>query len=254
MIKRRRTKIDTEEIIEIFKKTHGDFYDYSEVKYTTMHGKVIITCPLHGKFEQAPNDHFRGQSCPACGRIRTNTVRTNTTENFIKQAKEVHGEKYDYSKTIYGKNALTSIPIICPIHGQFLQTPNNHVSGKAGCLKCGIENQDRINMGVNRLKWISMCKDKEAILYILNIETEDDSFYKIGMTSQSIKRRVSSFKLKCKYTVLLEFKSTNAELIFDLEKTLLKHHKPHKYVPITVFDGSSECFTKIDFEFIKENT
>lgn len=61
--------------------------------------------------------------------------RIRTTEDFIKKAKEIHGDKYDYSKTIY-VDAKTKVIITCKIHGDFLQNPHNHISNKSGCPKC----------------------------------------------------------------------------------------------------------------------
>ena len=58
----------------------------------------------------------------------------NTLENFIEKAKKIHGDKYDYSKVEYVNNR-TKVCIICPEHGEFWQTPNNHLMGK-GCSKC----------------------------------------------------------------------------------------------------------------------
>ena len=60
------------------------------------------------------------------------------TISFIEAAKAIHGDKYDYSKVEY-VNAKTKVCIICPIHGEFWQTPNNHTNKtKAkGCPKCG---------------------------------------------------------------------------------------------------------------------
>jgi len=58
-----------------------------------------------------------------------------TTEVFISRAREVHGNKYDYSKTVYTK-ALEKIKIICPEHGAFMQIASSHMSG-SGCTKCG---------------------------------------------------------------------------------------------------------------------
>ena len=58
-----------------------------------------------------------------------------TTEDFISKAREVHGDKYDYSKTEYVNNK-TPICIICPEHGEFKQTPYPHLRG-CGCAKCG---------------------------------------------------------------------------------------------------------------------
>ena len=57
-----------------------------------------------------------------------------TNEIFIQRAKEVHGDVYDYSKVEYTSKNL--IKIICKVHGEFMQKPNNHLSGQ-GCKLCG---------------------------------------------------------------------------------------------------------------------
>lgn len=59
-----------------------------------------------------------------------------TTEDFVKKAKEIHGNKYDYSKVDY-VNKSTKVCIICPIHGEFWQRPHNHIHSKQGCPECG---------------------------------------------------------------------------------------------------------------------
>lgn len=61
-----------------------------------------------------------------------------TTNSFIEKAKKIHGDKYIYSKVKY-KNTREKIIIICSKHGEFLQKPNNHITGR-GCLKCRNEN------------------------------------------------------------------------------------------------------------------
>ena len=60
-----------------------------------------------------------------------------TTEQFIEEAKKIHGNKFDYSKVEY-INARTKVCIICPKHGEFWQTPDSHLRGR-GCKKCGVE-------------------------------------------------------------------------------------------------------------------
>ena len=60
-----------------------------------------------------------------------------TTESFIKKAKEIHGDKYDYSNVVY-KKAREKVIIICPKHGEFVQTPNSHLNGN-GCPHCKSE-------------------------------------------------------------------------------------------------------------------
>ena len=57
-----------------------------------------------------------------------------TLDEWIDKARSVHGDKYDYSKVVY-VNKETPVEIICPVHGSFMQIPNNHIRGK-GCAKC----------------------------------------------------------------------------------------------------------------------
>lgn len=56
---------------------------------------------------------------------------------FIERSIIIHNNKYNYCNIRY-INARTSVEIICPLHGEFHQTPSNHLSGK-GCKQCGIE-------------------------------------------------------------------------------------------------------------------
>ena len=136
-------KLTTEEFIKRAKEVHGYKYDYSKVEYKSSHTKVTIICPEHGEFEQKPSNHLNGQGCSRCGLENRSELRRCTIEDFIKKAKTVHGDKYDYSKVDY-KSARTKVTIICPDHGEFEQSPNNHLLGQ-GCLNCG-----RISMADNR--------------------------------------------------------------------------------------------------------
>jgi hypothetical protein len=124
----------TKSIIKEFKKVHGNKYDYSKVKYVDWKTKVIIICKEHGEFEQNPNNHLYGKGCSKCA-----GVMKSSTPEFIKKAKKVHGNKYDYSKFKYVDWKTKGI-IICPIHGKFEQTPNGHLNGR-GCPQCGIESR-----------------------------------------------------------------------------------------------------------------
>ena len=125
------------EIIELSRKVHGDKYDYSLIKeYKNDRIKYPIKCNVCGNvFYQAFNNHIKGkQGCPICGRKKTEDARRSDVETFIKLAKEVHNNKYDYSKVEY-INSRTPVKIICPEHGDFWQRPDNHLSG-AGCPSC----------------------------------------------------------------------------------------------------------------------
>jgi hypothetical protein len=113
---------------------HNNEYDYSLVQYANNYTKVKITCKKHGVFEQTPHNHLNGQGCPKCGKIKNHLSIILTNIEFIEKTKVIHGDKYDYSLVEY-VDSKTNIKIICPIHGIFEQTPNDHLSNK-GCSKC----------------------------------------------------------------------------------------------------------------------
>ena len=123
--------MDTELFVKKAKGIHGDTIDYSNVDYKNSLTKVELICKKCGRtFHQNPNNHLSGQGCPYCnGKPKSNT------EDFIKRAKRVHGDKYDYSNVDY-QNAKTLVEIRCKDCGNvFLQRPNNHLNGQ-GCNKC----------------------------------------------------------------------------------------------------------------------
>lgn len=124
-------KLTTEEFIKKARKVHGDKYDYSKVEYLYNKTEVCIICREHGEFWQKPKNHLGGYGCPICsGRKKMRTI------DFIKRAKQVHGNKYDYSKAEY-KGNTEKVCIICPEHGEFMQRAGHHLRG-VGCSKCGI--------------------------------------------------------------------------------------------------------------------
>lgn len=143
-------KLTQEKFIERAREVHGDKYDYSKVNYVGAETKVCIICPKHGEFWQTPHRHLRGDRCPMCSK----RARLNT-EEFIRRAKEIHGNKYDYSKVEYVNNN-TKVCIICPEHGEFWQTPISHFAGN-GCPSCGALSTGR-KKRTTRDKFIEMAK------------------------------------------------------------------------------------------------
>lgn len=127
-------KDNTASFIQKARNKHGMKYDYSKVEYVNSHEKVCITCPKHGEFWQTPTNHLSGRGCNCCKKESLSSLKSSTKSAFLKKAILVHGMKYDYSNVDYINNH-TKVRIICPKHGEFLQTPNSHLSGK-GCPKC----------------------------------------------------------------------------------------------------------------------
>jgi hypothetical protein len=203
-------------LLQEFRDTHGEEYDYSLItNYINMNTPVQIICRIHGSFFQNPNNHKNGSRCPGCSINSRVSIRRKTKENFVKEAenifginvydyslfnyvnnntpseikcikcnisfpkrpgahlkgegclhckkkeikklymenglnkflrkaKEIHGDRYDYSKLNY-INSVTKVIIICQHHGEFKQRPGDHINKKCGCAKCG-----KIQMGIKQ--------------------------------------------------------------------------------------------------------
>ena len=135
-------KLTTKEFIEKARKVHGDKYDYSKVEYKNNSTKVCIishqlnpfTGVEYGEFWQTPKNHLKGQDMPFIKYDKIKSKLVSNKEEFVNKAKEIHNDKYDYSKVEY-VNSSTKVCIICPKHGEFWQTPSNHLKGQ-GCPIC----------------------------------------------------------------------------------------------------------------------
>lgn len=159
----------TEEFIKKAKEIHGDKYNYSLVKYINTQTKILIICPIHGTFEQYPENHLRGHGCKFCQsylfkniqhrkfkKKKYNNEEIDTKTNiFIEEANKIHKNKYNYSKIKFINHSI-KICIICPIHGEFWQTPSNHLQGK-GCNKCYNDIKKQIYSS-NTLEFIDKAK------------------------------------------------------------------------------------------------
>jgi hypothetical protein len=140
---------------------------------------------------------------------------------FIRRAKLVHGDKYDYSFVSYD-NYKSPVLIVCDVHGQFNQAPGNHLNGK-GCQGCA-------NYGYTH--------DRAGYLYILI--SECGSRMKIGITNNPKSR----FKVLKRNTPFVFNVYDVIEM--DAEKARLIEKFTHwiaSSLHLTGFDGCTEWFT-----------
>jgi hypothetical protein len=151
---------------------HNFIYDYTNCIFTGVDNRIKIICKIHGEFEKVASNHLGGQGCIECSTEDRRLKLAYTTEEFIEQAIEIHGDRYNYSQTIYFRRK-SNVNIICKIHGVFPQVPYVHLSG-SGCPKCtykiskpetqwldylGIPEEQRqatIKYGENNKKWFSV--------------------------------------------------------------------------------------------------
>ena len=122
-------KLTQSDYINECKKVHGDKYLYDKTIYTSKRENIIVTCRIHGNFEQNSYVHIDGHGCPICA-----GCKKSTNTEFIEKSKIVHNNKYNYTLVNY-KNAHTKVKIICKYHGEFEQSPNHHLRLE-GCPKC----------------------------------------------------------------------------------------------------------------------
>jgi hypothetical protein len=175
----------------------------------------------------------------------------NPTEYFINQAKEIHGELYDYSLVKYINNR-TKVEIISK-HGSFCQVASSHLQG-CGCpilarLKISLYNQENPT-GWNYNLWetagFKSKKFDSFKVYIIKCFNNTEEFYKIGKTYKTVKQRFESkCELPYKWEVIQTIKG-DAREISKLEHKLHKQFKEFKYTPLLKFEGSNECYSQIN--------
>jgi len=112
-------------------QVHDNKYSYENSVYEKNISKITISCPDHGNFIQQAANHLNGFGCPKCS-----GKHNYTTEEWLVEAKRVHGNLYDYSLVKY-KNTNTKVKITCLEHGVFEQLAGNHINSKQGCPYCG---------------------------------------------------------------------------------------------------------------------
>lgn len=110
-------------------KVHGGQYTYGKVIYKNNAAYLTVFCKDHGKFSQLAQDHLGGSGCEKCARP------TFDQASFTANATARHGGIYDYSDSSY-TGTVNKVRILCPVHGEFLQTPNMHVNEGQGCPSC----------------------------------------------------------------------------------------------------------------------
>jgi hypothetical protein len=119
-------RMSSEEFIAKARSVHGDTYLYEGIKYKDNRTPIVFTCKKYGKVKQLPQHHLAGR----------NPTPLDYNIKFKVDSKEIHGDKYDYSRVDY-KNSKTPVTIVCKEHGEFQQKPYHHLQG-SGCKKCGI--------------------------------------------------------------------------------------------------------------------
>lgn len=211
---------------------------YCKIKLKTKYGY----CKL------APNQLLAGKRPSIRSAVNKNIFISN-------KFREVHGDKYDYSKVSY-KGDKRKVEIICPYHGVFKQSPGHHLRGK-GCKKCAHKaasyNCWKYSVWENKGK--NSANFDSYKLYIIHcFNKKGESFYKIGKTFRTIKNRYKGkHVMPYNYKVIISRSSDNAELVSTWENDLKNKLKKFRYTPERYFPGQmNECYKGISEARLKE--
>ena len=166
-----KNKKAKESFIEKAQTIHNDLYEYTEVNYINSDIPVKIYCKRCQKyFEQSPNNHLTGMGCPHCQNIRNSEKQRKSLEEFIKQAKTIHGDLYDYRNTIYVGSRRHCLIKCNKCNREFKQTPMKHLLGR-GCPYCQqSKGEEKIsiwlklhNIGYQIQYRFKDCRDKRSL-------------------------------------------------------------------------------------------
>lgn len=149
LVRASKRRASVEDVIQQANDLHAGFYTYERAVYQNNATKFIVTCPHHGDFTITPNNHLSGKGCPECGALKrgyrkdvgsaarktADTKIAKFAEQFIADAKHVHGDVYDYTQVDY-RGQQAKVTIVCPEHGEFRQTAEHHVRRAHGCPEC----------------------------------------------------------------------------------------------------------------------
>lgn len=195
-------------------------------KYCNMVNRILVVDENGYEYTPIANSLIRGYK-------PTFKTAVNPTQIFIDRARSVHRDLYDYGNTVYmGHNK--KVIITCKEHGDFKQSVKHHYIG-SGCPKC-------IGFSMDAEKWIDKTEG-EAKLYVITLASENETFYKVGITKQPMNKRYYPTKLKPYVIVDSVYRSGDARTIYDSESKIKRLLSSYRYVPNIKIDGWSECFT-----------
>lgn len=216
-------RVSFDEFLQRAKKTHKIKYDYSKVDYVDYNTLITIICPVHGEFKQTPYNHINSvNGCPKCGILKRANDSRKSTQQFIDEATKVHNSRYDYSKVDYKGNKQL-VEIMCPVHGSFLQNPNDHLRG-GGCRMCSYAAQD--------IAYSIRYAGYKTIFYVIKYK----GLFKIGITTKSVTERYKYEVESLDEVETLHIKEFDTpEPALELEAFLLSKYQIYKYKGANIF-------------------
>lgn len=229
-IKTRKTKEDC--INELKTKPNFNMMDFSKFDYKGDREFVTITCNNCNTDKKLLYVSLKtvGLKCNCL-----NTRLEKAKKQFLNKAKD-YLTLYDVLNLEEYNGYLSPLQFKCKKHlTEFLQTPGSIRQGYKGCSKCANENNS-----FNKNNYIKA--HKNCTLYLIQLSNQDETFYKIGITHQNVKKRYATLK-DYKYVILKEL-NKDSKTILNLEEHIKGSIiNNYQYNPKIKFGGHTECFT-----------
>ncbi len=224
-------ELTKEDILDRFKEKTGNF-EILQIKGFGGDAELTIKCHDCSRKDftvKMTNTYTKDYACGVCERQKSEEYRKSQVRRYyknsidkrfkdwLKRAIEFHDDKYDYSLVNF-ISSNDKIEIICPIHGRFWQTPSNHLNRE--CRKCADGNLH----GLYSNRFFERFPEKRlvpAIFYYIKIDHDNHSFYKIGITKNSIKHRFGSASKSGFNITPIAIRETTLFDAFEAEQELL---------------------------------
>lgn len=218
---------------------YNDKFDYSSFDFVNAYTKGTVTCNVHNlEFQQTPYRHLNGNGgCLKCQYESSSLKRSNSVELFTLRAKEIHGDKYDYSRFIYISNKVKGIVGCNVCKNEWEVRPDSHLFAKSGCPIC-----NKAQIYTKQYYIAKGIENHKAYLYIALFSSENEQFVKIGITKhENVRYR---FRGHAYYSVsTVTSYETDFFNAYEVEQMLLNKYCKHPYVPSRIFPGHTECFS-----------
>lgn len=220
---------------------------FDKTVYTNPKEKVLYECLIHGEKSTYPYNLLKGCGCKQCASSKPKIGK----EEWLSRFKDCGCETIIYHNIPNEFKAEEKITFICNIHGEFEQTPKDHL--KSCCTQCGREKSNEHHRknptGWDSTSW-QKCAEKSKNfdsfkVYIIKCWNEKEVFYKIGKTFKTVAKRFSYNAIPYNYEIIDIFVFESAKEASIFEKYLQKENKRYKYYPQNKFDGFFECFTSV---------
>lgn len=171
----------TDDFIALSREKFGSTFNYSKANFTKMNTPLILICPRNHEFSITPTVHLSDNSkggCSECAKVSVGMRNRYEQDEWIALATEKHKGFYKYEKVEY-VSSQEYVTITCPTHGDFEQTPAQHLGGR-GCKLCGIAKTvaSKLYSEEDKVQLIALCSEIHSNKYTYTgVFRKDDYLY-----------------------------------------------------------------------------